>query len=70
MMIPNVVVICFRQIGIGYGGVGLIMHHVGKLVGMVEYTRSSGALSSVVTPKNTPQVRSWVRIAQHRFQSQ
>ena len=43
VMIPKVVVVCFERTGIGYGGVGLIRHHVGRLVGIVEHTGSMKA---------------------------
>eukprot|EP00978_Attheya_sp_CCMP212_P009954 scaffold23809_cov82-Attheya_sp.AAC.1 len=38
-MIPRVVVICFGQTGLGYGGVGLIRHHIVRLVGVDEATK-------------------------------
>eukprot|EP00978_Attheya_sp_CCMP212_P025512 scaffold82182_cov44-Attheya_sp.AAC.5 len=37
-MIPRVVVICFGLTGLGYGGVGLIRHHIMRLVGVGEAT--------------------------------
>ena len=42
-MIPKVVVIRFERTGIGYGGVGLIRHDVGRLVGIVKHTGSMKA---------------------------
>jgi hypothetical protein len=51
IMIPKVVVICFGQTGIGYGGVGLIRHHVGRLVGTIEHTGSMKAIHAVALKK-------------------
>jgi hypothetical protein len=42
-MIPKVVVIGFERTGIGYGGVGLIRHDVGRLVCIVKHTGSMKA---------------------------
>ena len=43
IMIPKVVVVCFEQKGKGGGRVGLIRHHVGRLVGIVDQTGSMKA---------------------------
>jgi hypothetical protein len=43
IMIPKVVIITFEQTGIRYGEVGLIRHHVGRLMGIVEHTGSMKA---------------------------
>jgi hypothetical protein len=53
MMIPKkVVVICFGHAGIGYDGVVLIRHHVGRLVGIIEHTRSMKARHAAALKKN------------------
>ena len=49
-MIPKVVVIRFERTGIGYGGVGLIRHHVGRLVGIVKHTRSMKKKTGIPPP--------------------